>query len=91
MANYTLLSSSDASRQTQLGTVNRVFCSKSVKHTNVNVNEKSLTVNNMINQAVTLIDFKKTHPQLYQAFGNLKTKGIWFVWGALVLVKVVCF
>lgn len=43
--------------------------------------KKALTVNNIVNQKVTLIDFKKTHPQLYQAFGNPQNKGIWFVWG----------
>tara|TARA_R110000868_G_scaffold52171_6_gene165002 strand:+ start:4671 stop:5318 length:648 start_codon:yes stop_codon:yes gene_type:complete len=43
--------------------------------------KKALTVTNIINQKVTLIDFKKTHPQLYQAFGNPQNKGIWFVWG----------
>lgn len=43
--------------------------------------KKALTVNNIVNQKVTLIDFNKTHPQLYQAFGNPQNKGIWFVWG----------
>jgi hypothetical protein len=44
----------------------------------------------MINQAVTLIDFKKTH-QLYQAFGNPQTRVFGLSGVALVLVKVVCF
>ena len=43
--------------------------------------KKALTVNNIVNQKVTLIEFNKTHPQLYQAFGNPQNKGIWFVWG----------
>lgn len=43
--------------------------------------KKALTVTNIINQKVTLIDFSKNYPQLYQAFGNPQNKGIWFVWG----------
>ena len=43
--------------------------------------KKALTVTNIINQKVTLIDFKTTRPQLYQAFGDPQNKGIWFVWG----------
>lgn len=43
--------------------------------------KKALSVTNIINQKVTLIDFAKNHPQLYQAFGNPQNKGIWFVWG----------
>ena len=43
--------------------------------------KKALTVNNIVNQKVTLIEFNKTHPHLYQAFGNPQNKGIWFVWG----------
>jgi uridine kinase len=43
--------------------------------------KKALTVTNIINQKVTLIDFAKNYPQLYQAFGNPQNKGIWFVWG----------
>jgi uridine kinase len=43
--------------------------------------KKALTVTNIINQKVTLIDFAKNYPQLYQAFGNPQNKGVWFVWG----------
>lgn len=44
--------------------------------------KKALTVTNIINQKVTVIDFKTNHPMLYQAFGNPQNKGVWFVWGA---------
>jgi len=43
--------------------------------------KKALTVANVINQKVTLIDFSETAPQLYQAFGNPQNKGVWFFWG----------
>ena len=43
--------------------------------------KKALTVANVINQKVTLIEFSDYAPKLYQAFGNPQNKGIWFVWG----------
>lgn len=43
--------------------------------------KKALTVANVINQQVTLIDFSTIAPALYQCFGNPQNKGIWFVWG----------
>lgn len=43
--------------------------------------KKALTVANVINQKVTLIDFSETDHDLYQAFGNPQNRGIWFVWG----------
>lgn len=43
--------------------------------------KKALTVANVINQKVTLIDFSSYAPELYQAFGNPQDKGIWFAWG----------
>lgn len=43
--------------------------------------KKALTISNIINQRVTLIDFQQQHCQLYQAFGNPQNRGVWFVWG----------
>lgn len=43
--------------------------------------KKALTVANVINQKVTLIDFSTIAPELYQCFGNPQNKGIWFFWG----------
>lgn len=43
--------------------------------------KKALTVANVLNQKVTLVDFAEKNPKLYQAFGNPQNKGIWFVWG----------
>lgn len=43
--------------------------------------KKALTVANVINQKVTLIEFSVHAPELYQAFGNPQNKGIWFAWG----------
>jgi uridine kinase len=43
--------------------------------------KKALTVANVINQKVTLIEFSEYANDLYQAFGNPQNKGIWFVWG----------
>lgn len=43
--------------------------------------KKALTVANVINQKVTLIEFSEYAIELYQAFGNPQNKGIWFVWG----------
>ncbi len=43
--------------------------------------KKALTVANIVNQKVTLIDFSEYAPDLYQAFGNPQNKGVWFVWG----------
>jgi predicted ATP-dependent serine protease len=43
--------------------------------------KKALTVANVINQKVTLINFSEHANELYQAFGNPQNKGIWFVWG----------
>lgn len=43
--------------------------------------KKALTIANIINQKVTLIDFKNSYPVLYNAFGNPQNKGVWFVWG----------
>jgi len=43
--------------------------------------KKALTVANVVNQTVTLIDFSVHAPELYQAFGNPQNKGIWFAWG----------
>lgn len=43
--------------------------------------KKALTVANVINQNVTLIDFSEKAPELYQAFGNPQNKGVWFIWG----------
>lgn len=43
--------------------------------------KKALTVANVINQNVTLIEFSEYANDLYQAFGNPQNKGIWFVWG----------
>jgi len=43
--------------------------------------KKALTVANVINQKVTLIDFSIIAPALYQCFGNPQNKGIWFFWG----------
>ncbi|AOW08714.1 hypothetical protein [Flavobacterium gilvum] len=43
--------------------------------------KKALTVANVINQKVTLIQFSDHAKELYQAFGNPQNKGIWFVWG----------
>lgn len=43
--------------------------------------KKALTVANVINQKVTLIEFSEFANPLYQAFGNPQNKGIWFVWG----------
>lgn len=43
--------------------------------------KKALTVANIINQKVTLIEFSEYANELYQAFGNPQNKGIWFVWG----------
>lgn len=44
--------------------------------------KKALTVANIVNQKVTLIDFQAIQPDLYQAFGNPQNKGIWFIWGS---------
>lgn len=44
--------------------------------------KKALTIGNIINQKVTLINFKEYYPLLYDAFGNPQNKGVWFVWGA---------
>ena len=43
--------------------------------------KKALTVANVVNQKVTLIDFSTCENELYQAFGNPQDKGIWFAWG----------
>lgn len=43
--------------------------------------KKALTVANIVNQKVNLIDFENTAPELYQAFGNPQDKGVWFIWG----------
>lgn len=43
--------------------------------------KKALTVANIINQKVTLIEFSEYANELYQAFGNPQNKGIWFIWG----------
>ncbi|MBS7232472.1 hypothetical protein KHA90_15745 [Flavobacterium psychroterrae] len=43
--------------------------------------KKALTVGNIVNQKVTLIDFENIAPKLYQAFGNPQDRGVWFVWG----------
>lgn len=43
--------------------------------------KKALTVANIVNQKVTLIDFSENYPDLYQAFGNPQNKGVWFIWG----------
>ncbi|MNP98700.1 hypothetical protein D3C85_113220 [compost metagenome] len=43
--------------------------------------KKALTVANVINQKVTLINFSEHANELYQAFGNPQNKGVWFVWG----------
>lgn len=43
--------------------------------------KKALTVANVINQKVTLIDFSEIDNELYQAFGNPQDKGVWFIWG----------
>jgi uridine kinase len=43
--------------------------------------KKALTVANVINQKVTLIEFSEYANDLYQAFGNPQNKGIWFIWG----------
>ena len=43
--------------------------------------KKALTVANIVNQKVTLIDFSEYAPDLYQAFGNPQNKGVWLVWG----------
>lgn len=42
---------------------------------------KALTVANVVNQAVSLIEFSTLVPDLYQAFGNPQNRGIWFAWG----------
>lgn len=44
--------------------------------------KKALTVANVINQKVTLINFSEHANDLYQAFGNPQDKGVWFVWGS---------
>lgn len=43
--------------------------------------KKALTVANIFNQKVTLINFSEHANNLYQAFGNPQNKGVWFVWG----------
>lgn len=43
--------------------------------------KKALTVANVINQKVKLIEFSENANELYQAFGNPQDKGIWFAWG----------
>jgi uridine kinase len=43
--------------------------------------KKALTVGNIVNQKVKLIDFENIAPKLYQAFGNPQDRGVWFVWG----------
>lgn len=43
--------------------------------------KKALTVANVVNQKVTLIDFSEINNKLYQAVGNPQDKGVWFVWG----------
>lgn len=43
--------------------------------------KKALTVANVINQKVKLIEFSEHANELYQAFGNPQDKGIWFAWG----------
>ncbi|MES2238894.1 MAG: hypothetical protein V4497_01415 [Bacteroidota bacterium] len=43
--------------------------------------KKALTVANVFNQTVTLIEFSEYANDLYQAFGNPQDKGIWFAWG----------
>jgi len=61
--------------------------------------KKALNVGNIVNQKVTLIDFEKIAPKLYQAFGNPQNRGVWFVWGGsgsgkssvlLDIVKALC-
>jgi predicted ATP-dependent serine protease len=44
--------------------------------------KKALTVANVINQKVTLINFSEHANELYQAFGDPQNKGVWFVWGS---------
>jgi predicted ATP-dependent serine protease len=44
--------------------------------------KKALTVANVINQKVTLIDFSESSNDLYQALGNPQNKGVWFIWGS---------
>lgn len=43
--------------------------------------KKALTVANVINQKVSLVNFSEHAPELYQAFGNPQDKGVWFYWG----------
>nr|WP_294922133.1 hypothetical protein [uncultured Flavobacterium sp.] len=61
--------------------------------------KKALTVANVVNQKVTLIEFSEHAKELYQAFGNPQNKGIWFVWGGsgsgkssliLDIIKALC-
>lgn len=43
--------------------------------------KKALTVANVSNQKIDLVDFESTAPELYQAFGNPQNRGVWFIWG----------
>lgn len=42
---------------------------------------KALTVANVTNQKVNVVQFDTIAPDLYQAFGNPQDKGVWFIWG----------
>ena len=42
---------------------------------------KVKTVANVLNQKVSLIELDKVDNKLYQAFGNVQKRGVWFIWG----------
>lgn len=43
--------------------------------------KKALTVANVTNQKIKLIEFSVHAPDLYLAFGNPQDRGVWFAWG----------
>lgn len=61
--------------------------------------KKALTVANIVNQKVSLIDLTAVAPELYQAIGNPQKRGVWFIWGgsgsgksglALAITRALC-
>ncbi|GGB82676.1 hypothetical protein GCM10007424_23390 [Flavobacterium suaedae] len=60
---------------------------------------KVITVANVLNQSVSLIDLKSIDTALYQAFGNVQKRGVWFIYGgsgsgksslALAIARALC-
>lgn len=62
--------------------------------------KKALTVANVINKRIKLIEFSDVDPELYNAFGDPQDRGVWFIWGgsgsgksslALGITKAFCY